>query len=79
MEAIRQVIDSNLLDNLKLPRHMRNRKVEIIVMPVDEVAIEEKKPIENLIGILHEYSNPDFMHLEKGAWARAMEDKHASS
>ena len=79
MEAIRQVVDSNLLDNLKLPRHMRNRKVEIIIMPVDEHIMSEKKPIESLIGILHEYSNPDLMQLEKKAWAKAMEEKHAYS
>jgi len=79
MEVVRQIIDSNLLESIKLPRHMRNRKVEIIVMPLEESQLKEKKPIENLIGILSNYSNPDLLHLEKSAWAKAMEEKHAYS
>jgi len=79
MEVVRQIIDSKLLDCIKLPRHMRNRKVEIIVMPVEEPLKKEKKPVDGLIGILSGYSNPDLLHLEKGAWAKAMEEKHAYS
>jgi hypothetical protein len=79
MECVRQIVDSEVLDKLKLPRHFRNRKVEVIVMPVGEFNQTSKKPIDNLIGILHQYANPDLIHLEEGAWARAMEDKHAGS
>jgi len=79
MEVVRQVIDSNLLNNIKLPRHLRNRKVEIIIMPIDEPAKKKKKPVNELIGILHQYSNPDLINLEKGAWAKAMEEKHANN
>ena len=79
MEVVRQIVDSKLLDNIKLPRHMRNRKVEIIIMPVEEPVKANKKPVESLIGILHEYSNPDLIQLEKSAWAKAMEEKYAYS
>ena len=79
MEYIRQIDDNKLLDNLKLPRHLRNRKIKIIIIPVEEVSNEKKKPVDNLIGILHSYSNPELMSLEKGAWAKAMEEKHAGS
>ncbi|MCL2344137.1 MAG: hypothetical protein FWC62_09660 [Firmicutes bacterium] len=77
MECVRQIIDSELLDRLYLPRHLRNRKVEVIIMPVENDGNSKKKPIENLIGILHEYANPDLIPLEKDAWARAMEEKYA--
>jgi len=77
MECVRQIVDSNLLDKIQLPRNMRGREVEIIIMPVDETTKRKKKPIDNLIGILHHYANPELMHLEKGAWAKAMETKHA--
>jgi len=58
MECVRQIVDSNLLDKLQLPLHLRNRKVEIIVMPIEDISKMKKKPIENLIGILHHYANP---------------------
>jgi len=77
MECVRQIVDSNLLDKIQLPLNMRGRKVEIIIMPVDEVSTRKKKPIDNLIGILQHNANPELMHLEKGAWAKAMEAKHA--
>ena len=77
MECVRQIVDSELLDKLHLPRHLRNRKVEVIVMPIEELAERKKQPIDNLVGILHEYANPDLIPLEKDAWAKAMEDKHA--
>jgi hypothetical protein len=79
MEVVRQVVDSSLLSSIKLPRHLRNRKVEIIIMPIEEPIKKKKKPVDGLIGILHNYSNPDLAPSEKGAWARAMEEKHADS
>ncbi|MCL2512353.1 MAG: hypothetical protein FWF08_00505 [Oscillospiraceae bacterium] len=36
MEYVRQIVDSELLDKLQLPRHLRNRKVEVIVLPTEE-------------------------------------------
>jgi len=37
MEAIRKVVDGSLLDNIiSLPQHFQNKKVEIIVLPVEE-------------------------------------------
>jgi hypothetical protein len=43
MEAIRKVVDGSLLDSIiSLPQHFQNRKVEIIVLPVEE-PIESQK------------------------------------
>jgi hypothetical protein len=37
MEAIRQIVDGRLLsDIIALPRHYQNKKVEIIVIPMEE-------------------------------------------
>jgi TctA family transporter len=37
MEAIRKIVDGSLLDNIiSLPQHFQNKKVEIIVLPVEE-------------------------------------------
>jgi len=77
MECVRQIIDSKLLDGLNLPNYMRNRKVEVIIIPADEADIKQKKPVENLMGILHEYADPKLIHSEKDAWIKAMVEKHA--
>jgi hypothetical protein len=38
MEAVRQIVDGRLLNSIvSLPQYLQNRKVEIIVMPTDEV------------------------------------------
>jgi len=78
MECVKKIVDSELLDKLHLPRHFRNRKVEVIIMPVDEAGIGKKKPVESLIGILNEYANPDLISLEKEAWKTAVEEKYAN-
>jgi predicted glycosyltransferase len=78
MESVRQIIDSELLDKLQLPPHLRNRKVEIIIMPVEKDTEKRKKSIKDLIGIAHEYANPDLIPLEKEAWGIAMEEKHGN-
>ena len=42
MNAVRQIVDGNELSQVvKLPRHLRDKKVEIIVFPVPD---EEDKP-----------------------------------
>jgi len=36
MEVVRQVIDSSLLDKIPLPQSLKNRRVEIIIRPLEE-------------------------------------------
>ena len=78
MEFVRQVVDSNILDKLDLPQSLRNRKVEIIILPIDTDSTYEKN-VDDIAGILSAYKNPDLIPYEKKAWADAMEDKHGSS
>lgn len=54
MQALREIVDSSLLNNIiYLPENMKNRKVEIIILPVD-YRQESKKNFdpEEFIGIL---------------------------
>jgi len=77
MECVRQIVDSDLLNKIYLPNHLRNRKVEVIIMPADDAGEEKRKPVDGLIGILNKYADPELVSLEKNAWAKAMENKYA--
>ena len=84
MEFVRQVIDSNALDKIFLPQNLKNRKVEIIILPVDEKEhlqkqVKKEKSIDEFVGMLAKYKNPKLIHLEKSAWAQAMVDKYGTN
>jgi len=36
MEAVRHIVDSSLLDRIPLPQSFKNRRVEIIIRPIEE-------------------------------------------
>ncbi|MDR0468397.1 MAG: hypothetical protein LBH09_00300 [Peptococcaceae bacterium] len=80
MEFVRQVVDSKVLDKINLPHSLQNRKVEIIILPADieEPESSDEKDVDNIVGILAAYKNPDFIPTEKGAWMEAVEGKHGS-
>jgi len=55
MEAIRQIVDGQLLSGIiTLPHYFQNRKVEIIVMPVEEKKAD--KPHLEFIGTMTQES-----------------------
>jgi len=78
MEAVRQIVDSNLLDKIVLPTSFKNRKVEIIVFPIDEKQYTPEKSVDDLVGLLEQYKNPNLIPLEKDAWEMAVKDKHGT-
>ena len=78
MVAVRQIIDSSILDKISLPASLRNRKVEIIILPADENQPTKTNSIDDLVGILEQYKNPDLIPLEKEAWGMAVMDKHGT-
>lgn len=39
--------------------------------------IPDEKDVDSIIGIAHEYANPELIPLEKEAFANAMAEKHA--
>ena len=49
MEFVRQVINSDLLDKITLPYSLKNRKVEIIILPfAEEFRKEQAQPTAKL-------------------------------
>lgn len=80
MEFVRQIIDSNLLDKIVLPQSLQGKKVEIIVLPLsyDINEVSNKDSIDNFVGILDKYKNPNLVPNEKEAWAESMVEKHGS-
>ena len=85
MEIVRQVIDSSLLDKINLPESLKNRKVEITILPFDrheEIdGKTEKHTIESLVGIFNKYAKrgipiDEVMELESRAWAEAAVEKY---
>lgn len=76
MEYLRETIDSHSLSGIfNLPASLRNRTVEVIILPVEN---ERAKPQRRSArGRLSKYANPALIPLEKEAWARAAEEKHA--
>jgi hypothetical protein len=78
MEYLRETIDSgSLADIFNLPLSLRNRNVEVIILPMDNdhVALRRK----SARGSLHKYANPTLISLEKDAWPSAAGEKHAIS
>ena len=82
MEIVRQVIDSNLLESIDLPESLKNRKVEITILPFDEGdKIEKIYNIRDLLGIASEYAKQgmtidEIMEKESRAWAEAAAEKY---
>jgi hypothetical protein len=77
-EYLRKTIDSKLLENLiTLPDNLKNRQVEIIVLPAGK---DKGNSFNHLLGgSLHKYANPSLITSEKEAWQKAIEEKHENS
>ncbi len=74
MDLIREIVDSEAFESIiSLPRHLKNRKVEVRVNPVEEQPVrsqsEKEKALEDLYGL---WADRDEIHphdLRKSAWA----------
>ncbi len=42
-----------------------------------DIFIPDTKDVDSIIGIAHEYANPELISLEKEAFTNAMAEKHA--
>ncbi len=81
MDFIRTITNSNLLLNfIDLPAKLKNRQVEIIILPVEDEEKPQRLPAKGrkMRGALKKYSNPALVRLEKAAWKKAVEAKHES-
>jgi len=66
---------------IDLPVALRDREVEVIVLPYQtipdaEKPDNEKSNVGSIMGILKEYANPALRELEKGAWEQAAVEKY---
>jgi hypothetical protein len=79
MEYLRKTVHSKLLEKLfDLPENLKNRQVEVIILPFDENK-KKNKPQISLGGRLNQYANPSLIPLEESAWQKAVEKKYENS
>ena len=78
MEFLRVIKDSDDLANvIDIPKELRNRKVEVIIFPYED--IEEDTKRRSLRGALSKYKNEALRDAESGAWSKAVVDKYENS
>jgi hypothetical protein len=71
LDYLRQTVDSGVLDTIfDLPVSLRNKKVDVIILPADENP-RLKQPPRSSFGCLKKYANPSKLAMEDGAWERA--------
>ena len=75
MEALRKIVRGTDLPNmLELPENFKDKRVEVIIIPVDD-EFQGKKGLKKA-GALSEYAKPKMINCEKTAWEKAMREKH---
>lgn len=76
MDFVRKVVNSNVLaDIIEIPEHLKNKKVEIIILPYDNVDNEDNFSVhkaKKARGLLQKYRNKELQSLEKIAWVKAV-------
>jgi hypothetical protein len=76
MEVVRKVVDSELIGSvIALPGSFRNKKVEVLVLPLRE-NVDTSKPKKSYLGAFAKYANPSLIARvnDAGADASAEED-----
>lgn len=68
MEFVRKVVNgSDLVNVIDIPNSLINRKVEILILPVDEKQKKIKKK-KSIAGFLAKYANPNLIEKEENIW-----------
>jgi hypothetical protein len=79
MSFVRKVADSEILANIiDIPESLRNKKVEILIFPYEEVNAQNDKGYKpkKARGLLEKYKNEKLRVMEGTAWAKAVVDKY---
>ncbi len=77
MNFVRKVTNSDVLANIiDIPTELKNKKVEIIILPYDNTDIPKYK---NVKGALSKYKNEELQGKENGAWASATVERYENS
>ena len=68
MEFVRRVINgTDLINIIDIPDSLINRKVEILVLPIEEKQKKTKKK-KSMAGFLAKYANPSLTEKEDNIW-----------
>jgi len=82
LNFVRKVANSNILASIiDIPESLRNKKVEILIFPYENVDSEaniDQKP-KRARGLLEKYKNKELQDKENSAWPEAVVDKHENS
>ncbi|MCF6462202.1 hypothetical protein [Clostridium sp. Cult1] len=80
MNFVRKIANSDVLaDIIDIPKELRNKKVEIIILPYENTNSLDVLKKKSLRGALAKYKNEELQDKEKGAWANAVVEKHENS
>ena len=78
MEALRKVVSGiELPSSFDLPESFKKRKLEIIIIPIEEEDLTVKTLKK--AGALGKYAKPELIDQEKSAWEKAVRDKYENS
>ncbi len=68
MEFVRKVVNgTDLINIVEIPKSLVNRKVELLILPIDE-KIKTNKEKKSLSGFLSKYANSDLIQKEENVW-----------
>jgi hypothetical protein len=77
MNVIRKIVDSDALRSfIDVPMSLKNKKVEVIILPVVDRTFDTTKK-RSAYGILRRYANPELATAESSAWQDAIRAKYA--
>jgi hypothetical protein len=80
MDFVRVVKNSEDLERfIEIPKSLKNRKVEVIVLPFSDKEESSKIEKKNLRGALSKYKNETLRTQESDAWSEAVEDRYEDS
>ena len=68
MEFVRKIIDvTDLKDVIEIPNSLANKKVEILIFPIEEIKAKKKQK-KSAAGILSKYANSELINKEENVW-----------
>lgn len=78
MEFLRVVKDSDdLLKVIDIPKGLRNKKLEVIIFPYEDIEKDTKK--KSLRGALSKYKDEELQTIESQAWSKAVVERYENS
>ncbi len=80
MDFVRVVKNSDDLENfIDIPKGLKNRKVEVIILPFTDKEDSAKVEKKSLRGILSKYKNEALQAQESDTWSKAVVDNYENS